>query len=1040
VADEVEVHGGQGIQAGDGNVQHNHYYGEQPTTAPLTGAVASAEPALLTVVIEAALGDDGMLESSVRAGDAEPRRRRAELPDEVARVWEGLLLPGQAAGERMAGAGRRLAGALLDDEGQRELAGRLVRLPPGATAEVVLVAGGGALSLPAELMRLAGADGEVGPLGLAPNVSVTRRIAGATGGAPPAATPGPLKILAAVAAPDESATASAPLDVEREMEAVLAAVSVVAAGTRAQVRILEVASLAAIREALAAGEYHVLHLSAHGSPDAVELEDEDGRPVLVSAGDLMGALKHAGRPVPLIVLSSCSGGSAGSAGMAAGLLGQGADRVVAMLAPVTDQYATLLAACLYQELARHPGMAAGVALSRARADADAAVRAEQAARAGRGGGRVPVPEYGAPEYGVPVLLASHGDGPLVDLAAAEVRLPAVTTPPTGRGVRELPLGALIGRRRQLRETMGVLRRAPRWVERHGAAGGVVLTGIGGIGKTAVAGRVMSRLRDEGWMVAVHEGRWSPAALIAAVAEAIEDWPGLAGSPGLRRQLAALADAGADDVPKLAVIARVLRDHRLLVVLDDFEQNLTPGGGAFLDAPADEAVTGLAEAAEAGALLVTCRHPLPGEDRFLVTVAVPPLSDAELRRMFLRLPALRDLDDGDRRLIVRAIGGHPRLIELTDALMRGGAAGLHHVRRKLRALAAGQGVSLADERPLEAAVEQAMRLGSADIVLAELLALLTPRQAAVIGQVAVCYGAMSVRDLSFALDGEDEPPAADLAGLRADVTRLTDLTLLTPGPDVGMHPWTSALITRTAGADTASLHERALAMRYRRFGQGRASDDDLIDVPRHLAALGRFDAVAGDATDTVQRFLTGTLATCAYLAEVRSLVPREENAWGIVTYLEITALTASGNLPAAARLAQALLQEYTRRASTDPGNTEWQRDLSVSHDKVGNLAVATGDLPAARSAYQASLAIAQRLTATDPDNTEWQRDLSVSHDKVGDLAVATGDLPAARSAYQASLAIRTRLAGLDPSNAQWREDLRWVRQRLDELGEAGLGEG
>ena len=80
MAEGTEVHGGQGIQAGGGNVQHNHYYREQAPAAPLTGADALAGPALLTVVIEAAPGDDGMLESSVRAGDAEPRRRRAELP------------------------------------------------------------------------------------------------------------------------------------------------------------------------------------------------------------------------------------------------------------------------------------------------------------------------------------------------------------------------------------------------------------------------------------------------------------------------------------------------------------------------------------------------------------------------------------------------------------------------------------------------------------------------------------------------------------------------------------------------------------------------------------------------------------------------------------------------------------------------------------------------------------------------------------------------------------------------------------------------
>ena len=37
----------------------------------------------------------------------------------------------------------------------------------------------------------------------------------------------------------------------------------------------------------------------------------------------------------------------------------------------------------------------------------------------------------------------------------------------------------------------------------------------------------------------------------------------------------------------------------------------------------------------------------------------------------------------------------------------------------------------------------------------------------------------------------------------------------------------------------------------------------------LAALGRYDAVAADVLDTM-RFLTGTLTTGAYLADVRSL--------------------------------------------------------------------------------------------------------------------------------------------------------------------------
>ena len=61
----------------------------------------------------------------------------------------------------------------------------------------------------------------------------------------------------------------------------------------------------------------------------------------------------------------------------------------------------------------------------------------------------------APEYGVATLLAAGGDGPLVDPAAGQVPLPVVTTPPGGKLVRDLPMGALIGRRAQMRDAMGV---------------------------------------------------------------------------------------------------------------------------------------------------------------------------------------------------------------------------------------------------------------------------------------------------------------------------------------------------------------------------------------------------------------------------------------------------------------------------------------------------------------------------------------------------------------------------------------------------------
>ena len=97
-----------------------------------------------------------------------------------------------------------------------------------------------------------------------------------------------------------------------------------------------------------------------------------------------------------------------------------------------------------------------------------------------------------------------------------------------------------------------------------------------------------------------------------------------------------------------------------------------------------------------------------------------------------------------------------------------------------------------------------------------------------------------------------------------------------------------------------------------------------------------------------------------------------------------------------------------------------------------MAAEAGNLDAARTAYQASLDIAQRLAAADPANTEWQRDLSVSRNKLGDVARAAGDLATARGHYRASLDIRERLAAADPANTEWQRDLEFVRQRIRSL--------
>jgi hypothetical protein len=60
------------------------------------------------------------------------------------------------------------------------------------------------------------------------------------------------------------------------------------------------------------------------------------------------------------------------------------------------------------------------------------------------------------------------------------------------------------------------------------------------------------------------------------------------------------------------------------------------------------------------------------------------------------------------------------------------------------------------------------------------------------------------------------------------------------------------------------------------------------------------------------------------------------------------------------------------------------DLVVSYDRIGDVHSAQGDLSSALSSYKKALKIEEQLGARNPANTDWQRDLSVSYNKIGDM--------------------------------------------------------
>ena len=110
----------------------------------------------------------------------------------------------------------------------------------------------------------------------------------------------------------------------------------------------------------------------------------------------------------------------------------------------------------------------------------------------------------------------------------------------------------------------------------------------------------------------------------------------------------------------------------------------------------------------------------------------------------------------------------------------------------------------------------------------------------------------------------------------------------------------------------------------------------------------------------------------------------------------------------------------RLAQSDPGNAQWQYDLGISNERIGDVQVAQGDLKAALKSYEAKRDIISRLAQSDPGNAYWQRDLSVSYAKLADAYRKSKETAKARDALAAGRAIIGKLVEQHPDQAQWKE--------------------
>jgi tetratricopeptide (TPR) repeat protein len=103
--------------------------------------------------------------------------------------------------------------------------------------------------------------------------------------------------------------------------------------------------------------------------------------------------------------------------------------------------------------------------------------------------------------------------------------------------------------------------------------------------------------------------------------------------------------------------------------------------------------------------------------------------------------------------------------------------------------------------------------------------------------------------------------------------------------------------------------------------------------------------------------------------------------------------------------------------------QYQHDLAVTHNNLGNLLADLGQRDAAREEYETARDLQKKLAAAFPAVPEYQHKLSRTHNNLGNLLANLGQRDAARTEYEAARDLYKKLS----------EDFPAVRQYQVELG-------
>jgi tetratricopeptide (TPR) repeat protein len=389
---------------------------------------------------------------------------------------------------------------------------------------------------------------------------------------------GPLRVFYMVSAQQDQTG----LDFEGEEEFLLRALGEARSGA-----MLESGDLGGFKELgqhISSFRPHVVHLTGHGLTQETTayfaFEDEWGATDERSACELGQLFAASG--VQCVFLRARHAGKASTQGALGGLarelLAAGVPLVIGWTASILDEVATQVAGSFYGTVSRGAGV--DHALSAARQTARKICEAR-----------------GDPSWSLPVLYARTCQSRLFDTTRTEPgQLPTLTLQALP-GIEAGYTPHFIGRRRELQRLLPALRTGELQI--------VLLTGLGGAGKSTLATRLARKLETEGWTpLALSSSAGAPlsaAQVFEVCGQAFLD-------AGQRDTYTALRDATQSVAVRLRSVVSGLNRGRFVLVLDDIESNVDGGTQRFLDGELAGFYRDLLEHLAGGSrLIVTCRY-------------------------------------------------------------------------------------------------------------------------------------------------------------------------------------------------------------------------------------------------------------------------------------------------------------------------------------------------------------------------------------------------------------------------------------------------